>query len=224
LFVSADRFVDDPHEAYRAAIEHIDASVGQIMAALADSGAADNTWIIYTSDNGPWLQKAHHGGSARPLRAGKATTYEGGMRVPGIMRWPARIAAGGVTSQVAASIDLLPTIAAVVGARPTLNGPIDGLDISALLTKPNAPSPHDTQGFFYCHQDRVTAVRVGHLKLRRGETPELYDLEVDISESNNLAPERPDDVLRLERIAADYESRLLRDARPAWQRKDKSSS
>jgi arylsulfatase A len=224
LFVSEERYVADPHQAYKAAIEHIDSTVGQIMAALEECGVADNTWVIYTSDNGPWLVKAHHGGSALPLRDGKATTYEGGMRVPGIMSWPARIAAGGVSSQVAASIDLLPTIAAMVGAHPTLNGPIDGLDISALLTNPDAPSPHATKGFFYCQRNHVSAVRVGNLKLRRGDQPQLYDLESDVGESNNLAAERPEDVARLEQIAAKYESELLRNARPPWRMKEKSSS
>ena len=220
LFVSAERYVSDPHRAYQAAMEHVDATVGQIMAALDECEIADNTWVIYTSDNGPWLVKAHHGGSALPFRDGKATTYEGGMRVPGIMCWPARIEAGGVSRQVAASIDLLPTIAAMIGTHPTLNGPIDGLDISALLANPDATSPHETKGFFYCQGDRVSAVRVGNLKLRRDTNPQLYDLGADVAESHNLATERPADVARLESVAAEYESEMLSNARQPWRMKD----
>ncbi|MGE0376623.1 MAG: sulfatase-like hydrolase/transferase [Planctomycetaceae bacterium] len=91
LFVSDDRYDPDHQLAYKLAIEHIDRSVGQMMQSLDETGIADNTLVVYTSDNGPWLTKAHHGGSALPLRAGKGTTYEGDMRVPGIMRWPAPI-------------------------------------------------------------------------------------------------------------------------------------
>ncbi len=176
LFVSDERYTPNPHLAYKAAIEHVDWAVGQIMATLDELGLTDNTLVVYTSDNGPWLVKKHHAGLALPLRDGKATTYEGGMRVPGIFRWPARIEAGGVSRQVASSVDLLPTIAAIVGAQPKLSGPIDGLDISELLTDPKARSPHDTKGFYYCWRDRVSAIRLGKWKLRRGDAPQLYDL------------------------------------------------
>jgi len=86
------------------------------MKTLDDLDLTENTFIVYTSDNGPWLSKKHHGGSALPLRAGKATTYEGGMRVPCVMRWPARIKPVQVCNQVAATIDLLPTFARIAGA------------------------------------------------------------------------------------------------------------
>ena len=91
LFVSDDRYEPDTTKAYKLAVEHVDWSVGRVLRTLEELGIADNTLIVYSSDNGPWLSKKHHGGSALPLRAGKGTTYEGGMRVPGIMRWPARI-------------------------------------------------------------------------------------------------------------------------------------
>ncbi len=220
LFVSDDRFQSDPHTAYKATIEHIDACVGQIMATLDELGLTENTWIIYTSDNGPWLPKKHHGGSALPLRAGKATTYEGGMRVPGIMRWPAKIKAGSVCSQVAASVDLLPTIATVVGAEYGMNGPIDGLDISNLLSDPSSQSPHDEVGYFYCSHNRVDAVRLGKWKLKRKEPPELYNLEADISEQTNQVTSECQVAYKLERVAASYEREMLQTARPAWQRVD----
>jgi hypothetical protein len=108
----------------------------------------------------------------------------------------------------------------MVGAHPTLNGPIDGWDISAVLANPDSPSPQETKGFFYCLGDRVSAVRVGNLKLRRGTKPQLHDLEADAEESNNLATERPADVARLESVAAEYGSEMLSNARQPWRMKD----
>jgi arylsulfatase A-like enzyme len=220
LFVSDDRYDADPHRAYKLAIEHIDWSVGQVTQALDELGIAENTLIVYSSDNGPWLQKLHHAGSALPLRAGKA-------RVPGLMRWPARIPAGTVCDEVVSSIDLLPTIASLVGAELPPH-PIDGLDISALLENPSSPSPHRTAGFFYYVRDEVEAVRLGKWKLRMqlppprsttptGERPiELYDLETDISEQHNLADAHPEIVAKLQELAKDYDADLKANSRPLW--------
>lgn len=227
LFVSDERYDPDPAQAYRLTIEHIDWSVGQLLKTLDETGLSENTLVVYTSDNGPWLSKQHHGGSALPLRSGKATTYEGGMRVPGIMRWPGHIPAGTVCDEVVSTIDLMPTIAQLVGADIGEN-PIDGLDISPLLKDPQAPSPHRTAGFFYYRNNKVEAVRLGRWKLRmagprqRRNTPtpkvtiELYDLEADISESRNLAAANPDVVERLQRLAAEYDRQLKANTRPIW--------
>ncbi len=202
LFVSDGRYNPDPELAYKLTIEHIDWSVGQIMANLEDLGIAKNTFIVYTSDNGPWLSKKHHGGSALPLRAGKGTTYEGGMREPCVMRWPARIKPGQVCKQVAGTIDLLPTFAGIVEATLPAERPIDGHDIAALLDDPTAPSPHDTAGYFYYKNNKVEAVRLGKWKLHLKKQLELYDLRADISEGNNLAESEPNIVARLQNFAA----------------------
>ena len=216
LFVSDDRYDSDPTKAYKLAVEHIDWSVGQILKTLDELGITDNTLIVYSSDNGPWLSKKHHGGSALPLRAGKGTTYEGGMRVPGIMRWPARIPAGTVCDEVVGTIDLLPTFASIVGAD--LPGhPIDGLDVSALLTNPKTPSPHRKVGYFYYKNGKVEAVRRDKWKLRPlGKKPELYDLDSDISESTNVASSNPDVVRELQELISKYDANLKANSRPIW--------
>jgi len=216
LFVSEERYDPDPHKAYKLVIEHIDASVGRILETLDELELAENTLVVYTSDNGPWLSKNHHGGSALPLRAGKGTTYEGGMRVPGIMRWPARIEPGQTCRQVAATIDLLPTIAAIVGEPLPEDRPIDGFDISALLDDPKAASPHDEFGYFYYKNNRPEAVRLGKWKLRLQKKPELYDLRADIGESNNVASAHPEIVERLRAMAGKYDADLKANSRPAW--------
>ena len=213
--MSDERYKPDPKQAYKLTIEHVDWSVGQILKTLDELQLADNTLVIYTSDNGPWLSKQHHGGSALPLRAGKAITYEGGMRVPGIVRWPARIPAGKVCDEVVGTIDVLPTIAAFTGAKLPEH-PIDGLDVSKLLTDPETESPHRQVGYYYYKNGRVEGVRRGKWKLRPGKAIELYDLDADISESKNVADDHPEVVAELEKLIAEYDSKLKSSSRPIW--------
>ena len=217
LFVSDDRYNPDPKTAYRLTIEHMDHSVGRILKALEELGIADNTFVVYTSDNGPWLSKKHHGGSALPLRAGKTTTFEGGMRVPCVMRWPAGIKAGQVTGQVAATIDVLPTFASLAGITLDASRPIDGRDISSLLKDPQATSPHAKEGYYYYRNNKVEAVRIGDWKLSfRGKKAELYDLGKDISESQNVAAANTDVVDQIRKTADAYHAKLIKERRPAW--------
>lgn len=226
LFVSDDVWVDDPHEAYRLTMEHVDWSIGQVLAALDEAGVADNTLVVFTSDNGPWLSKKHHGGSAGPLRSGKGTTWEGGMRVPGLFRWPGTIPAGTVTDAIAGTVDLLPTIAVLTGAELP-EAAIDGHDISALLKDPTASSPHDEHGLFYYKNNRVEALRMGKWKVRieqqgKGKASEpslqLYDLDADISESDDLADQHPEIAERLYEFAQRYDEDLKANSRPIWRR------
>jgi len=216
LFVSDERYDPDPQKAYRLTIEHIDWAVGQMMKTLDELGIAENTLIVYTSDNGPWLSKQHHAGSALPLRAGKGTTYEGGMREPCVMRWPARIKPGQVCRQVAGTIDLLPTFASIVGARLDPKRPIDGLDISPLFDDPAQPSPHDEVGYYYYKNGRLEAIRLRKWKLHLKAQPELYDLRADIGEADNVAATHPDVVEQLRAVAARYDADLKAHSRPAW--------
>ena len=105
---------------YGDVIMEIDWSVGQILDALESNEIDDNTFVIYASDNGPWLNYGKWGGSAGPLREGKGTMWEGGARVPCVMRWPNRIEANRVSSNIAATIDILPTIAEIIKTKATI--------------------------------------------------------------------------------------------------------
>ena len=201
-------------------ISEIDWSMGEIMKALEKHGLRDNTLVIFTCDNGPWLAYGDHCGSAGPLREGKGTCWEGGIRVPFIARWPAKIPAGLVSSEPASTIDILPTVAAALGAELP-ERKIDGKDITRLLTDPKAKSPHEAL-FFYYKQNQLQAMRAGKWKLilphnyrsmegREGGkdgVPEpynnnmaaglgLYDLHEDIGETKNLAKTHPEVVADL---------------------------
>jgi arylsulfatase A-like enzyme len=212
LFVSDEFYVDDPQQAYRATIEQIDWSVGQILEALEKAGVDKNTLVIFTSDNGPWLSKKHHGGSALPLRDGKFSTYEGGMREPCIMRWAGQIPAGSVCREVAATIDLLPTIARLAGGKAPTDRVIDGRDIWPLMTaQPGAESPHEA--YYYYRGKRLEAIRSGKWKLVRKKETALYDLAADISEEHNLADEHPDVVARLAAAMERFDKNLKANAR-----------
>lgn len=213
LFVSEKFHLKDPQMAYKTTIEQIDYSIGQVLKTVKDTGLDDNTLIIFTSDNGPWLEKKHHAGSALPLRDGKFSTYEGGMREPCIMRWPGTIPAGSICSEVCATIDLLPTVARLAGSKEPEDRVIDGKDIFPLMSGTvGAKSPHDA--YFYYKDERLEAVRSGRWKLVRKEPIELYNLENDISEKNNLAKEHPSIVERLNKIMNKFDKELKENARP----------
>ena len=215
LFVSDEFYVEDVQKAYRATIEQIDWSVGRVLGALKDAGVDKNTLVVFTSDNGPWLGKKHHGGCALPLRDGKFSTYEGGMREPCIMRWPGKIPAGKVCSEVSGTIDLLPTFARLAGAEIPAGRVIDGRDIWPLMEgRPGVISPHEA--YFYYRGNNLEAVRSGKWKLRRvKKKTELYDLRADISEKNNLAENHPDIVKRLTSTMQKFDAELKANSRPA---------
>lgn len=214
LFVSDEFYVEDVKKAYKATIEQIDSSVGRILAAIKEAGVDKNTLVVFTSDNGPWLSKKHHGGCALPLRDGKFSTYEGGMREPCIMRWPGEIPAGKVCSEVCGTIDLLPTFAKLAGAEIPADRVIDGRDIWPLMEgRPGAGSPHEA--YFYYNGNRLDAVRGGKWKLRRvSDNIELYDLEADIGEKVNLAGKYPEIVKKLSGIMEQFDSELKTNTRP----------
>jgi arylsulfatase A-like enzyme len=199
---------------YGDACEEIDSTVGRVLDLLKELKIDDNTLVIFTSDNGPWLAKGEDGGSARPFRGGKGGSYEGGFRMPFIMRYPGVIPPGSVCHEMATQMDLLPTIARLAGVTPPTN--IDGKDITDLmLAKPGAKTPHDS--FFYYVGDRLHAVRSGKWKLKvpttlseeyagylKIENPEtvipraLYDLENDPAEQKSVLADHPDVAKRLQ--------------------------
>ena len=163
LFVSNKHKGKSKAGLYGDVIEEIDWSVGEILAALKKHDLEKDTLVIFTSDNGPWLSYGNHAGTAGPLREGKGTTFDGGVRVPFVARWPGKIPAGTVCREPAMTIDLLPTIAKFAGADlPKL--PIDGKDIGPLLTGvKNAKSPQDA--YFFYWGPALQAMRSGKWKL-----------------------------------------------------------
>lgn len=148
---------------YGDVVEELDGSVGEILAALERHKLTENTLVIFYSDNGPWLSYGEHAGSAGPLREGKLTAFEGGVRVPLIARWPGKIAAGRVSDEPFMAIDWLPTLTAIVGGKPPAL-PIDGRSAHGLLLgEPGAKAPHEAL-FFYAGSE-LHAVRSGDWKL-----------------------------------------------------------
>src|SRR5262249_36337950 len=163
LFVS-DRFKGKSAGGlYGDVIEELDWSVGQILATLKKLGLDERTLVIFTADNGPWLSYGNHGGSAGPLREGKGTSFEGGVRNPFIARWPGQIPAGRVSAVPMMTIDLFPTFAKLIGAELPKH-PIDGKEAwSVVRGDPDARSPQEAY-FFYWNRE-LQAVRSGKWKL-----------------------------------------------------------
>ncbi|MBW1850451.1 MAG: sulfatase [Deltaproteobacteria bacterium] len=218
----SDKFKDKSEQGmYGDVIMEIDWSVGQILKSLKENGLDDNTLVIFATDNGPWLNFGNHAGSAFPLREGKMTMFEGGARVPCIIRWPGKIKPDTVCKKMASTIDLLPTIAEIAGA-PLPEKKIDGVSILPLLKGKNE-NPRDV--FYFYYGNALQAVRQGRWKLHfpysyrsyNGVEPgkngypgsrinrttelELYDLKNDISEKNNVIDLHGDVVRRLEKLA-----------------------
>ncbi len=164
IFASAEFRGSSASGLYGDVIQELDASVGRIMAAIKEHGLNEKTLVIFTSDNGPFLSYGEHAGSSGPLREGKLTAYEGGMRVPCIMRWPGTIPAGRTSAEVLATIDFVPTFAKLLGVDLPKNRVIDGKDLYAVLAgQPGAVSPHEAY-YFYAGRE-LHAVRSGKWKL-----------------------------------------------------------
>jgi len=196
---------------YGDAVEELDWSTGQIIKTLKALDLDDNTLIIFTSDNG---STGRHGGSNAPLRGNKGTTWEGGMRVPCVMRWPGKIPAGKTCDELTSTIDVLPTLAKLAGAAPPTDRIIDGRDIWPLMTgAADAKSPHEA--FYFYQMDQLQAVRSGKWKLfvpmeskkRNWGKPEgkmpvmLFDLQGDLAETTDVAAKYPEVVKRLTALA-----------------------
>ncbi len=209
-------------ELYGAVMREIDWSVGEVMRVLSDSGVADNTILVFTSDNGPWLSFGTDAGVTGGLREGKGTTFEGGVREPCIVRWPGHVPAGCVSDVPWMSIDLFATMAAIVGApAPAGDRPIDGLDVRHVWScEAGAESPHQALWFYY-HTNHLEGVRSGKWKLslprksrvvkgapgvvdgKEAEYVEvdvplaLFDLDVDPAESVDVSALHPEVVAEL---------------------------
>ena len=222
LFASAKHQGKSKRGLYADVIMEIDWSVGEILEALKKHRIDQETLVIFTSDNGPWLLYGDHAGSAGPLREGKATSFEGGVRVPCIMRWPGKIPKRGVCSELAATIDILPTLARLAGAPLPTGRVIDGKDIWPLISgESGAKTPHEA--YFVYWGKHLQAVRSGQWKLHFPHpyvTPSpagasgqpgkhitreialaLYDLKSEPGEMTNLAGQHPEVVERLRTLA-----------------------
>ena len=201
---------------YGDVIEEIDYHTGRLLDHLRELGVEENTLVVFTSDNGPWLSAGDAGGCAAPLFEGKFTAFEGGHRVPCVIRWPSRIPPGSVCSEMVSAMDLHPTLATIAGAE-LAEQPLDGQDVTDLLTRTRgARSPHEF--LFLVFQGE--AVRMGqwkyHAKMhfaargeRHGRTaPALYDLQNDIGETTNLIAERPEIAGQMKAALDDHRARI----------------
>ena len=211
-------------------IEEVDWSIGQILKTLKEEGVDKNTLIVFTSDNGPWLNYGNHAGNTGGLREGKGTSFEGGIREPCAISWPGHIPAGTVCNKIASAIDLLPTIANICNA-PLPSEKIDGVNIlPLLLSEPNA-NPRTDFAYYYNRND-LEAIRKGQWKLvfphqsrsykvyppkndgwpgktaQVSEPLALYDLSVDPGETMDVQTEHPDIVKQLEVLADQYRKEL----------------
>lgn len=199
-------------------IEEVDASTGELLQSLKKLGLDKNTLVIFTSDNG---SNGRNGGSNAPLKGTKGSTHEGGMRVPCLMRWPGIIPAGTTCSQLASTLDLLPTLSSLAGASVPNDRKIDGLNITDLiLAKEGAQTPRTS--LFYYHTTQLQAVRSGKWKLvlprkvrfdgwsgkKEDTSLELYDLSVDPGESTDIAAKHPAVVERLRKLAQQAQEEL----------------
>jgi arylsulfatase len=195
---------------YGDVIESVDHHVGLLLDALEAQGLDEDTLVVFTSDNGPWLAPVG-GGSAYPFRGGKADSWEGGVRSPCLWRWPGVIEAGGRSDTLITALDLLPTFAGLAAA-PLPDRVIDGHDVWPALTQ-GAPSP--TEAFAYYARGRLEAVRQGRFKrmypvdLRQPPVPGgLYDLVDDPGETTDVSAAHPDVVARIDALAEGFRARL----------------
>lgn len=216
---------------YGDVIQEIDASVGRILKTIKENGLDNNTIVIFTSDNGPWINYGNHAGSTGGLREGKGTSFEGGQRVPGIIRWKGTIQPNIVSNQLASTIDLFPTIAAITKASLP-NKKIDGVSILPILQGDKNATPRKTFLYYY-RKNSLEAVRIDNWKLvfahpsrsylnqlpgmngYPGKAPEdvamplaLYDLRRDPAENYDIKDMHPDIVKKLQALAEEARADL----------------
>jgi arylsulfatase A-like enzyme len=206
----------------------IDWSVGQVLAHLKKLGLDERTLVIFTSDNGPWLAYGVDGGSAGLLRDGKGTTWEGGMRVPAIARWPGKIPANRRTDAIAANFDLLPTFARLAGAALPGDRTLDGRDLWPVLSGETTDSPHPY--FHYLGAGVQQAVNYHGIRNARWKLTvtvgaddqligqQLYDLGEDPSERFDRIKAQPEIARRLRAAAQEFYTELKANVRPAGRR------
>ncbi len=206
---------------YGDVIEEIDWNIGRVLEVVRGLGLAENTYVLFTSDNGPWLSKGEHGGCADPLRGGKGSSWEGGFREPCIVWGPGRVPAGTASNELTATLDILPTFAALAGAKAPTDRILDGVDQSGLITGKTTQSARDT--FYYYVKGNLHAIRKGKWKLALPSrekfygyapdlepvtTPELYDLENDMAETRDVSGRYPEVARSLLTLATEVRTDL----------------
>jgi len=202
LFASDAHAGASPRGLFGDTVEEIDSSAGAILSFLRREGLAENSLVLFTSDNGPWLIQGPAGGTAGLLTDGKGGTWEGGLRVPGLAWWPGRIPSGRVSAGMASTLDIFPTAVGLAGGSIPADRPMDGVDMLPLLT---GTGPSRRGVFFYYRDETIYAVRKGpwkaHFRTRIGygqpqprehEPPLLFHLEQDPGERFDLAADHPE--------------------------------
>lgn len=219
LFASPDFLQTSARGLYGDVIEEIDWSVGQILSSLRENGLDRNTYVVFTSDNGPWLVYNEQGGSSGGLFGGKGTSYEGGVRVPTIVWGPGNVQPG-VISEMGSTMDLLPTFCSLSGVSLPSDRVYDGFDLSETW---NRQSKSKRDEMFYYHGDRLFAVRKGDYKLyffknnpfgypakvEKLDTPTLFNLNTDPSERFDLAESHPEVVAQIMKVAESHQSNMV---------------
>jgi arylsulfatase A-like enzyme len=207
---------------YGDAVEEIDWNVGRILATLRELKLAENTLVLYMSDNGPWAPYLEQGGSAGLLRGAKGSTWEGGMRVPAIFWWPGTIKSS-VTTGIGSELDILQTFASLAGAQAPSDRVLDGYDLSQTL-RGRAPSPRHTL-FYYANSGNgiLSAVRRDSFKAffvvppadaagtsaAAASSPQLYNLDQDPSEKFDVAEKHPELMIELRKVADEHQKTVV---------------
>jgi arylsulfatase A len=203
---------------YGDVIEEIDWTVGQVRSALKTAGVAENTLVVFTSDNGPWLTFDTHGGSAGLLREGKGSTWEGGMREPTVMWWPSKLKPG-IVHDMGSTLDLFPTFVALAGGKIPDDRTYDGGDISPALFG-TGPSGRDEM--FYYHGEQLFAVRKGQFKAHfetkisytgqkiaeKHDPPLLYQLGEDPREKFDVATDNAEVIAEIRKLAEEHRASI----------------
>lgn len=203
---------------YGDVIQEIDWSVGQVLETLKKHNLDENTIVMFATDNGPWEPFKQYGGSAGPLRGAKGQNWEGGQRVPCIVRWPGKVPAGTIQTEMTRSIDILPTLVEITGGKLSDNK-IDGGSIKGLLLgEDGAKSASDTF-IYYTSRGELAGIRKGPWKLLFAGNeakggPFLYQLEHDISEEWDQAKKQPEMVEELKALAIKLDEEITANARP----------
>jgi len=219
LFASERFKGKSPRGIYGDVLAELDWNVGEVLKALKAHGLAENTLVFFTSDNGPWtLMGTETGGSSGPLKDGKGSTWEGGMRVPGIAWWPGKIKPG-TTDNVATMLDLYPTMAKLAGAELPASRPLDGTDLSPLLLQGQSV---DRGLFCYYRGERLFAARLGDWKIHfitqgsygdpkavTHEQPLLFNLARDPAEAHEVSAQYPEVVRRLTEAVAEHRKGVI---------------
>lgn len=204
---------------YGDVIEEIDWSVGQVLQKLRDTKLDENTLVVFCSDNGPWLIFGDHGGSAGPLKDGKGSTFDGGMREPTIFWWPKTIPAAEVAADVGSTMDLMATFTSLAGLPVPSDRKLDSYDLTPVLKQTGESK---REALFYYRGYNLMAVRVGpwkmHLKTQTGygqakpeihNPPLLYQLEEDPGESRNVAKDHPEVIKSIQKVIEQHQEEMV---------------